>query len=258
MKITNVSLNISDILQVTYGKSPVGNVSCDSRISDCFVYILSGSGKYTSDGTTITAKQGDVLFLPHKSRYLKEVSDNNFTHIYVNFFFDSTEIREIEVYQSSNISALDSSFKKLLKLWKFGDFSDIAECKSILYHIYSTIISSAIFSYIPNHQRSAVNKAIKLINENFCNPELSSGRIAKSAEMSEVHFRRIFKQLYRTSPIKYIQNLRIEKAKSLLTDDSLSIADISSECGFTSSYYFARVFKKETGMTPTGFKNQIV
>ena len=57
-------------------------------------------------------------------------------------------------------------------------------------------------------------------------------------------------------PSKYITMLKIQRAKGLIMGDTVSMADISSSCGFSSIYHFSKVFKEHTGLTPTQFKRE--
>lgn len=73
--------------------------------------------------------------------------------------------------------------------------------------------------------------------------------------MSEVHFRRLFYQIYHTSPMKFIISLRVNKAKELLTNTQMKIQDISETCGFNNPYYFSKVFRQAVGLTPSQYRN---
>ncbi len=64
-----------------------------------------------------------------------------------------------------------------------------------------------------------------------------------------------FKKQIGKTPIEYINELRIKKAKKLLIDTDFSIGQISELCGFENIYYFSNVFKKETGISPLKFRN---
>ena len=60
--------------------------------------------------------------------------------------------------------------------------------------------------------------------------------------------------MYGTSPIKFVQNIRINKAKQLLIDENVSINKIAFECGYNDAFYFSRIFKKVTGVTPSEYR----
>ncbi|MEE1198283.1 MAG: helix-turn-helix transcriptional regulator [Acutalibacteraceae bacterium] len=56
------------------------------------------------------------------------------------------------------------------------------------------------------------------------------------------------------SPIQFILKIRIERAKELLDFTDKSIADIAESSGFQDQNYFARIFKKQVGLSPTQYR----
>lgn len=77
--------------------------------------------------------------------------------------------------------------------------------------------------------------------------------IADQAHFSKFHFIRLFKSIYGRTPNNYLVQVRIEKAKKLLTEGN-SIADASLQVGFDSPTSFAGLFKKLTGQSPSAFR----
>lgn len=64
----------------------------------------------------------------------------------------------------------------------------------------------------------------------------------------------VFKRLYHTTPIQYINMLRIYHAEELLRTTDMSITQIALECGFNDSNYFTRIFRSRKGITPREFR----
>ena len=58
------------------------------------------------------------------------------------------------------------------------------------------------------------------------------------------------------TPKQYISEIRLQKAKQLLTEGVLKINAVAETCGFSNQYHFSRFFKQNTGMTPTEFMTQ--
>ncbi len=58
------------------------------------------------------------------------------------------------------------------------------------------------------------------------------------------------------SPVKYITQLRVEKAKELLITNRYKVSEIAEMCGFENVYYFSNVFKKQVGVSPKTYKNR--
>jgi len=80
--------------------------------------------------------------------------------------------------------------------------------------------------------------------------------VAAQSGISVRHLNRIFQSYYQTTPISYLQKLRLEQACSLLRSTNLPITRVSYECGFSDSNYFARQFNKAYGMTPKAYRRQ--
>jgi len=58
------------------------------------------------------------------------------------------------------------------------------------------------------------------------------------------------------TPRQFIIEIRINKAKQLLTDGTLKISAVAEKCGFTNQYHFTRVFKSRVGLTPSEYMKQ--
>ena len=64
----------------------------------------------------------------------------------------------------------------------------------------------------------------------------------------------MFTRTFRVSPITYQQNLRLEAAQTLLRSTPLRCNEIAHRIGYTNVYYFHRLLKKKTGLTPRQYR----
>ena len=86
--------------------------------------------------------------------------------------------------------------------------------------------------------------------------EITVARLAKEAGLSEFHFSRRFKQTTGVPPLRYLLRLRIARARQLLRETDKSVIDVGLEVGFTSPSYFAHLFRREVGVTPSEYRGE--
>ena len=84
--------------------------------------------------------------------------------------------------------------------------------------------------------------------------ELSLEQIAEYAGFSKYHFERIFTEYNGVTFYRYLQQMRINYAQTLLSNHDLTITDIAEQTGFTSCTAFTRAFKKTTGYPPSQYR----
>lgn len=106
---------------------------------------------------------------------------------------------------------------------------------------------------LPDHDWVAL--VTGYIDENF-NKKLSLETLAEIAHGSPYHLHRTFKRIKGITPVEYIQQIRLSKAKELLMNSEKSIRDISISVGIPNTTYFITLFKKKTGYTPAEFRQE--
>lgn len=87
--------------------------------------------------------------------------------------------------------------------------------------------------------------------------DLSLQVLANESGYSRVHFVRMFRAATGYSPHNYLLNLRLERARELLNNPSLSLIDIALDCGFSSHSHMSRLFHKSVGVTPSAYRRSL-
>ncbi|MBS2039585.1 helix-turn-helix domain-containing protein [bacterium] len=80
--------------------------------------------------------------------------------------------------------------------------------------------------------------------------------LAKEIGLSQFHFSRLFKNATGLTPFRHLTRLRMEKARRLLRNNEQSILEIGLEVGYQSASHFAEVFRRETGVTPSDYRDR--
>ncbi len=93
------------------------------------------------------------------------------------------------------------------------------------------------------------------VEENL-NQDLSIERLSAYVCLSERHFRRKFKLIFKQSPAQKVEEIRIEVAKELLSTSCIRISEIASHVGYTNSDTFTRAFERITRLTPSYYRQR--
>jgi AraC family transcriptional regulator len=87
--------------------------------------------------------------------------------------------------------------------------------------------------------------------------DLSLQALANESGYSRVHFVRMFRAATGYSPHNYLLNLKLERARELLRNPSISLIDIALDCGFSSHSHMSRIFHKFVGLTPSAYRRSL-
>ncbi|MCR4622898.1 MAG: AraC family transcriptional regulator [Clostridiales bacterium] len=102
-----------------------------------------------------------------------------------------------------------------------------------------------------------ITQIIGYIQEHAFEWSISLSSVADQFDMNQTYLSELFKRETKTNFSNYLSQLRIEKAKDMLLNSTMSIAEVSQEVGYNSLSYFIKTFKKYVDMTPGQFRNQV-
>ena len=86
--------------------------------------------------------------------------------------------------------------------------------------------------------------------------EISLKKICDKFHFSKNHIINVFKKEFGVTPLAYINDLKIRRAKYLLEVTSDTLETIALECGFNNYSHFYKLFYRETGLSPTEWKKK--
>ena len=137
---------------------------------------------------------------------------------------------------------------KLLK--KGENFECIIDlyAQELVYNLISNKGSSQVLNLEINNP---VNKAIRYMNDN-CMQSVSINQLSYDLNMSEANFCQHFKRITNMTPNNYLTNVKLEKAKGLLMQTS--VTEVAFELGYENISYFISLFKRRYGITPKQYQ----
>lgn len=86
---------------------------------------------------------------------------------------------------------------------------------------------------------------------------LTAAEIAQSVNVSESHFRAVYRQTFGMTFHRYLTDVRIAAAKTLLWDSAIAIGEVAERSGFGSAQNLNAIFKRETGQTPSQYRQAV-
>lgn len=104
---------------------------------------------------------------------------------------------------------------------------------------------------------TAIERAVRSVIQDMhanLGQDLTIDDMARTAMFSKFHFTRAFRDVTGTSPGRFLSALRLQEAKRLLVDTKFSVADISSQVGYSSVGTFSSRFKSCVGVSPSMFR----
>ena len=98
-----------------------------------------------------------------------------------------------------------------------------------------------------------LRRVLQFVDQNLQNP-IRLKDLAEVANLSRFHFSRAFRKAMGQSPHRFVRNRRLERAKDLVLEEKLTLAEIAGICNFSSQTSFTRAFARATGMAPGRYR----
>ena len=106
---------------------------------------------------------------------------------------------------------------------------------------------------LPRMETARLKQMLGFIREHFAE-DISPADIAAAAGVCERECFRCFKQELGTTPLSSLTDFRVRKAAELLRETDRSVTDIASACGFATSSYFGKVFRRRMNLSPLAYR----
>lgn len=207
-------------------------------------FCLDGQITYFHDGKEYVSDKSHAIFLPKGASYTLR-GDRRGTFPVINFSAENFPCNEFTLIPISDSETFLRDFEQIKALSLFD--RNRAKVMSLFYDIIHRLSVSQ--SSVPG----IIQNILSYIERNYRSPYLTNTVIAEEFGISEVYLRKLFSSYFSRSPRQYIIDIRISRAKQLLSEGRAKIGDIAEECGFSNQYHFCRIFKEKTGMTPTDY-----
>ncbi len=198
---------------------------------------------------SFSVTEKSLLYIPANTEYTRQSYDKE-EIIAIHFNILNKELCKPSLIEI-NEAACNEFFYKIYALWVEKGSGFKYKCAAAFYEYLSTIILEKRYS----QEYDKLEASIHYIESNL-SQKIRVCDLAKMCNLCETQYRKLFTKEFGISPIKYINNLRINNAISKISSGYYSMSEISELCGFSDQKYFNKIFKTETGKSPTQYKKQ--
>lgn len=193
-------------------------------------------------------KDNFVSYVPAGLDYIRQSKRDELIAIHFNTI--NYKARNIEYLIPKDPDVLSDLFQKILHCWNKKELGYKYKCSAILCEILAECYRQ---NYVHKSQNSKIQNSVEYLLKNFKNSDLSIKEVAEQSFISEVYFRKLFKEEYGISPQKYIIELRIQNAVTLISTGYYSLQEVAFMSGYSDYKYFSSEFKKIMGVSPSLF-----
>jgi AraC-like DNA-binding protein len=235
-----------------------------------FFWFKKGSGTawFKNRSEVYHFKAGDMLLIPQDVEHEIEGSNAEEAHVYACHFFatlfggiDLLSMLGFPIYLPSRPgSPFGKASERMARnaAVRAPGWAKLMECEifSILIHIIRTETGRFTPLRSVDHQSDLPRlvPVLKWIEQNISEHDFTVADLARQVYLSETHFRRLFHEVFGTSPVQFIRQRRIERACSLLRSTTNPIKQIAADCGFAEEAFFSRVFHQALGTSPAAYR----
>lgn len=243
-----VVTEVTDVISVFSEKGRHGKI--DNRKSYGMSFCEEGQITYVHNGKEYVSDNKHIIILPKGGSYVIE-RDKTGVFPVINFNSKDFLTDTFLLFPVENTDEFIRNFKRMQELFLFPE--NHAKIMSIFYEMLHKILNKRT-------NCKTLEPAILYIEQNYMDTNLKNEDLAKECKISEVYLRKLFHRHFKTTPKQYIAEIRLQKAKQLLSEGSLKINAVAEKCGFASQYHFSRFFREKTGLSPSEFmmENKIV
>lgn len=242
------NINITNIQEILTVPSPRGRVvEIHNRGSYGLSFCLEGQITYTHKGEKYISDTSHAIFLPKGQSYTLYGNKKGMFPL-INFDCTDFPLDTFLAVPLQNPEPFIKDFEQMKNLFIFK--RNRLKVLSIFYDLLNRLAAGQ------SREENLLANAMRYLENHISDPLLSNKILAQQIGFSEVYFRKVFSAQFGVSPKQYILDVRMQKAKQLLTDGVLTVTSIAEECGFSSVYHFSRAFKQKTGISPTEYLRQ--
>lgn len=215
--------------------------------------ILSGNMVLSYNGVNLTARKGDIILQQKGDQYQLQAVDGPAEFIVISYLCEPEALvsqltKDGKVFHSAHAARYRDGFERAEEIYRQPGVCTKTLLRAIAQQLICGILREKAEN-TPENLSDPASTAKRYIDEHSCR-QITIEDVAGAVGCSASYLRQVFKQAHGITPNKYLNYVRIQRAKEMLASGFFTQEEISAACGFRNVYYFGRVFKEITGISP--------
>ena len=212
-------------------------------------FLFSGEMTYYINDVMHVITSGDIIYVPAGSIRQRELGEIPNDYLSINFHSDTP----LE-FDTILKNCINNEIKLLLNYYETAQSSPSTDRQANHRLALETLIMQITDNMYDNYTSPLSAEIISFITSHYTE-KITLNDISQATFYSAAYCENEFKKTTGKSIINYLIDVRVNAAKKLLAESSMSCARIATAVGFEDANYFSRIFKKRTGYSPLKYRD---
>jgi AraC-like DNA-binding protein len=230
-------------------------------------FVLEGSGIFYVNGKSYRIKENQgFLICPNIVTYYEADKEEPWVYTWIGFKGIKAEKylklanldQENPVFECTEVAFVQECFENMRKSIELKYGREL-RLQGLLIMFLSELIEEAEKNVIisSNYKEMYIKKSLQFVEANYSS-KISISEMAKGVGLNKNYFSTFFRENIGVTPQQYIIKYRINKACELMSNQGLTIGDISRSVGYNDTLGFSKIFKKEKGISPLKYRQRML
>ena len=237
---------------IAFNSGDVGTYQVKPDTDSQMLYLVSGSVEVSSDSHRFVLRSNQMSLLAASTQYCLCPEQPSAWYI-CSMPFSQITLPDSSVVDDPQGHEIGALFSVMYRLYRQTEivYSDI------LYIRFLEVVSELSLAVYTHQVHPEVRRILDIVHRQYNQPDFSLSNAMEGIHLSADYLNKLFKREIGQSPHEYLVGIRMRKACSLLSSQTLgrlNIKEISDQCGFTDPLYFSRMFRKRLGLSPSRYR----
>ncbi len=227
-------------------------------------YVVGGGGSFWVEGETVPVSEGDLVIIDRDTEHT-ETSHPADPMEYIALGIDGYQLPPSDggspwrvIHFQGSHGGIYNSLRGMLRETQEQQAGYEQVCQNFLMVTLVRIARHIGFPVFEDKKKTASREstAARRYIDNHYRENISLDTLAEAVHISKFHLAHVFSREFGVSPMSYMQQLRLQECRELLTTTDYSVAQVARMTGFSSPSYFSQRFRAAEGMSPMQYRQK--